>query len=112
LPPCTPNQALEPTPNSLRSCLAPALGRGSPRAFGVNSSDGFDGNTEGEYMSIARFLVEKMGRFEALKGRDFNSHVPVVDRYRVMSAAFEPMRTRLIGRELSVGELIELLKLQ
>ena len=63
-------------------------------------------------MSIARFLVEKMGRFEALKGRDFNSHVPVVDRYRVMSAAFEPMRTRLIGRELSVGELIELLKLQ
>jgi uncharacterized protein YfbU (UPF0304 family) len=72
---------------------------------------GFDGNSEGEYMSIARFLVEKMGRFEAFKGRDFNSHVPVVDRYRVMSAAFEPMRTRLPGRELSVGELIELLKL-
>ena len=35
----TPNQALEPTPNNLRSCLAPALGRGSPRAFGVNSSE-------------------------------------------------------------------------
>src|SRR5215468_2108895 len=30
----TPNQALEPTPNSLRSCLAPAIGRGSPPAFG------------------------------------------------------------------------------
>jgi hypothetical protein len=28
-----PNQAVEPTPNSLRSCLAPALGRGSPRAL-------------------------------------------------------------------------------
>jgi hypothetical protein len=27
-----PNQALEPTPYSLR--LAPAFGRGSPRAFG------------------------------------------------------------------------------
>ena len=29
-----PNQALEPTPNSLRSCVASAIGRGSPRAFG------------------------------------------------------------------------------
>ena len=29
-----PNNALEPTPNSLRSCLALAIGRGSPRAFG------------------------------------------------------------------------------
>jgi uncharacterized protein YfbU (UPF0304 family) len=73
---------------------------------------GFDGNHEGEYMTITRFLVEKMGRFESFKGRDFNSHVPVVDRYRVMSAAFEPMRTKLSGRELSVAELIELLKLQ
>jgi uncharacterized protein len=73
---------------------------------------GFDGNYESEYMGIAGFLVEKMGRFAAFKGRGFNSHVPVVDRYRVMSAAFEPMRTRLSGRELSVGEVIELLKLQ
>lgn len=73
---------------------------------------GFDGNYEGEYMSIARFMVEKMGRFESFKGRDFNSHVPVVDRYRVMSAAFEPMRARLSGRELNVGEVIDLLKLQ
>ncbi len=30
-----PNQALEPTPNSLRSSLALAIGRGSPPAFGV-----------------------------------------------------------------------------
>jgi len=29
-----PNKAVEPTPNSLRSCVAAALGRGSPRAFG------------------------------------------------------------------------------
>jgi uncharacterized protein YfbU (UPF0304 family) len=72
---------------------------------------GFDGNYEAEYMSIARFLVEKMGRFESFKARDFNSHFPVVDRYRVMSAAFEPIRTTLSGRELSVGEVIELLKL-
>jgi uncharacterized protein YfbU (UPF0304 family) len=73
---------------------------------------GFDGNNEGEYMSIARFLVEKMGRFESFKGRDFNSHGPVVDRYRVMTAAFKPIRTRLSGRELNVGEVVDLLKLQ
>lgn len=71
---------------------------------------GFDGNYEGEYMSIARFLVEGMGRFASFKGRDFNSHVPVVGRYSAMSEAFEPMRVRLSGRGLSLDELIELLK--
>jgi hypothetical protein len=30
----SPNQAVEPTPNSLRSYVAPAIGRGLPRAFG------------------------------------------------------------------------------
>src|SRR5262249_1310338 len=30
-----PNQALEPTPNSFHSCVAPAIGRGSPRALGA-----------------------------------------------------------------------------
>src|SRR5207253_4241761 len=29
-----PNKALEPTPSSLRSCVATAVGRGSPLAFG------------------------------------------------------------------------------
>ena len=31
-----PNKALEPTPNSLRSCVAPALGRGSALALGCS----------------------------------------------------------------------------
>jgi hypothetical protein len=34
-----PNQALEPTPNSFRSSLAPAIGRGSPRALGPDPSE-------------------------------------------------------------------------
>jgi len=29
-----PNHAVEPTPNSLRASVAPAIGRGSPPAFG------------------------------------------------------------------------------
>jgi hypothetical protein len=81
--------------------------------FGKNPKFiGFDGNYESEYMNIGRFLVEKMGRFSRFKGRDFNSHVPLVDRYRVMAAVFEPMRLRLSGRGLSVQEVIELLKLR
>jgi hypothetical protein len=31
-------KALAPTPYSARSCLAPAFGRGSPPAFGVQTS--------------------------------------------------------------------------
>ena len=33
-----PNKAVEPTPNSFRSCVAPAIGRGSPRALGVSAT--------------------------------------------------------------------------
>src|SRR2546430_15436521 len=32
-----PNIAVEPTPNSFRSCVAPAIGRGSPLALGAQS---------------------------------------------------------------------------
>ena len=71
---------------------------------------GFDGNNESEYMSIARFLVEQMERFEDFKGRSFNSHMPTLARYRHMVRLFEPMRKDLVGRELSVDEVIALLK--
>lgn len=71
---------------------------------------GFDGNNETEYLSIAQFLVEKMGRFESFKGRSFNSHMPTVARYRQMYLLFEPMRTKLVGRDLSVEDVIALLK--
>jgi len=45
LPVPAPNHALEPTPNSLRSCVAPAIGRGSPPALGARPANG------GEVMS-------------------------------------------------------------
>jgi uncharacterized protein YfbU (UPF0304 family) len=71
---------------------------------------GFDGNSETEYMSIGQFLVDRLGRFECFKGRDFNSHFPTIDQYRRMADAFEPIRKSLVGRGLSPGEVIELLK--
>jgi uncharacterized protein YfbU (UPF0304 family) len=71
---------------------------------------GFDGNNETEHMGIARFLVEKLGRFSDLKGRDMNSHCPLLDAYRRMYRRFEPMRASLVGRELNASEIIVLLR--
>ena len=72
---------------------------------------GFDGNNEATLMSIALFLVEKMGRFSRFKGRDFNSHAPTAARYRRMAAAFEPIRATVgFGRPISVDQIIELLQ--
>ncbi len=77
------------------------------------SFHGFDGNNESELMSIARFLVESMGRFSRFKGRDFNSHSPTAGRYRRMTMAFEPIRANLdFGRDLSAEQIIELLKIE
>ena len=47
---------------------------------------GFDGNHETAYMSYARFVVEREGRFSHLKSfrADFISHTPMLDRYRRM----------------------------
>jgi uncharacterized protein YfbU (UPF0304 family) len=72
---------------------------------------GFDGNEEGTLMSIARFMVEKMGRFSRFKKRAFNSHTLTAPRYRRMTKAFEPIRATLgFGRGLSVDQIIEVIK--
>ena len=71
---------------------------------------GFDGNHETEYLGIARFLIEDMGRFSIFKGRELNSHAPLIAPYKRMLAVFEPIRPTLVGRELTATEIIELLK--
>lgn len=74
---------------------------------------GFDGNNESSLMSIASFIVEKMGRFSRFKKHDFNSHAPTAVRYRRMTTAFEPIRKTLgFGRDLGVDQIIELLKVE
>ena len=71
---------------------------------------GFDGNEEGSQMQIASFLVEKMNRFTRFKGRSMNSHTLTFKRYSDMYRLFEPIRTTLVGKRLSVQQLIALLK--
>ncbi len=71
---------------------------------------GFDGNNETEYYGIARFLIDDLERFSIFKGRDLNSHMPSIDRYRRMNAIFEPMRALLTHGGLGTAQIIELLK--
>lgn len=71
---------------------------------------GFDGNNESELMSIARFFVRDMKRFQRFKGRDLNSHSEQASGYRRMTKAFDPMRKTLSHRrQLSADQIIELL---
>jgi uncharacterized protein YfbU (UPF0304 family) len=71
---------------------------------------GFDGNGEGEYIGVAKFLIDRLDRFPAFKGRDVNAHCPMLDTHRRMFSVFEPMRKNLIGRELNAPEIIQILK--
>lgn len=71
---------------------------------------GFDGNNETSHMGIARFLIEKMGRWSQFKGRELNSHFPSLATYSRMLAVFEPMRAGLVGTELDADQLIRILK--
>ncbi len=76
---------------------------------------GFDGNNEFEQMSIARFLVEDLGRFERFNGRELNSHTVSLESYRRMLAVFLPLRPSLGQRRkpyLTADEIIEILRSQ
>ncbi|KVF67331.1 hypothetical protein WJ15_04975 [Burkholderia cepacia] len=82
----------------------------SEAPFGFSKFEGFDGNNETEYMSVARFLVEKLNRFTEFKGRSFNSHMPSVQRYREMLHIFEEIQNNLDARSLTAEEIIKILK--
>jgi uncharacterized protein YfbU (UPF0304 family) len=72
---------------------------------------GFDGNYESEHVSVAEFLIRDMGRFSNFKGRDLNSHAPLLPAYRRMYPIFEPMRTGLGGSvELGADQIIKLMQ--
>lgn len=71
---------------------------------------GFDGNNEGEYMGIARFLTQRMDRFTRFKDRTMNSHMPSIDGYRRMLEVYLPLRDKLVGRKLQANEVIAILE--
>jgi len=69
---------------------------------------GFDANNEAHF-GVAEFLINNLGVFHSLKGRDLNSHCPIEDAYRRMLAVFKPIRKTLFDRTLNVAELTEIL---
>lgn len=74
--------------------------------------NGFDGNNEGHF-SVAKHLVDDMGRFEDFKGRYMNSHSQVVPHYLRMYRVFEPIRDQLGMRPnvaLTADELVTILE--
>ncbi len=89
--------------------LSPAEVNELKAESGVSSTGflGFDGNHETEHMSIARFMIEKMDRFQRFKNHEMglNSHMPTVARYVKMAEEFQPIRITLIGRRMNLAEL-------
>ena len=73
---------------------------------------GFDLNTEVTHYSVARVMIEVLGRFSDLKERELNSHYPVLDRYLAMMAAYKAMNeTRELSNPLTREQIEELLEL-
>ena len=67
---------------------------------------GFDGNNESEHFAVAVFMVDSLDRFEDYRGRNMNSHMPMLDRYRRILATFkQERRANLSGEAFSLDQL-------
>ncbi len=81
--------------------------------FGKNPRfSGFDGNNETEHMSIARFLINDLDRFQEFKDRSLNAHMPTLDTHHRMLSVFEGIRSTLISGSLSLEQLTAVLREQ
>jgi uncharacterized protein YfbU (UPF0304 family) len=80
------------------------------KPFGENPRfNGFDGNNESEYMSVAMFLVNQLERFQEFKGRSFNCHQRSLDTHRRMLTVFEQLRASITNSSLSVDQMTKIL---
>lgn len=71
---------------------------------------GFDGNRETSYMSIARFLVEKLHRFEEFCDHELNSHAPSLEAYRRMIVEYGKINESGSTSPLNEEQIIRLLR--
>lgn len=70
---------------------------------------GYDGNNESAHMSAAHTILSMPDQFTKFKGRDLNSHMPVLDRYRRMYDRFEPLVRNWQDGGLTKDQLKEIL---
>ncbi len=71
---------------------------------------GFSANEESEHLSATSFLVRDVERFSRFEQRVVKSHLPTVDAYRRMLAAYRPIRKKFDHSRLSASQIIDLLK--
>ena len=80
--------------------------------FGRNPRfPGIDLNTETEHYSVATMLIDHLGRFSRFRGRDLQSHHPVLEAYRRMLKVYIPLRDNE-QLPLSADNLIAILQEQ
>jgi uncharacterized protein YfbU (UPF0304 family) len=72
---------------------------------------GFDGNKEYKFLAIANFLIDNMGYYNTFRGRDLNSHIEKLEKYKNMLFIFSQKRSKLNGRNLEYKEICELIDL-
>lgn len=83
-----------------------AYGKSTPPKF-----TGFDGNNEGEYYSIAMFLISDLDRYEHFDGRDLNSHMHALSKNTEIAKRYkQKIKTIPTPRRFTKDELIALLK--
>ncbi|MGE8452071.1 MAG: YfbU family protein [Pseudomonadales bacterium] len=71
---------------------------------------GFDGKSESDQLSIATILIEGMGRFLRFKGRDLNSHAPLIPVYSRMQSCYVDISKGQLGYQLDVDGVASILK--
>lgn len=71
---------------------------------------GFDGNNEGSRRSYVRYFIIDLERYEELKDGDypsFNSHTPMIDRYKRMLEAWRPYRSNFELSRPQISSILE-----
>lgn len=70
---------------------------------------GFDERQpESDYLWVARFFVEHLGKFQNFKGRTLDTHFSTLNIHRRMYAVYEPMRAKLTN-PMTEQEIISVL---
>lgn len=75
---------------------------------------GFDGNNETEQFSYCSYFISELGRYQELtygnEFYDFNSHMPMLDKYRRMLAVWESYGDTMAKMNLNQEQIEQLLE--
>lgn len=78
--------------------------------FSGHAFRGFDGNHEIEYMGVAQFMINDMGKYEIFSDRPMNSHAPMLGRYRNMVNEYKKIAPKKSFVSLDANDIINIMK--